>query len=108
MRELKFRGLSERTGEFVYGYYVPICPMSSNPGIVDDDDFVHEVKPNSIALPVGYDADGQEIYEGDELISTDPNDPNPYTAHLIGVVTIKGEQFPRFAPDKFRLKEPKT
>ena len=67
MRTIKFRGISERTGEFVYGYYVPTCPMSSNPGIVDDE-FVHEVKSESVAQLVGYDADGEEVYEGDVLI----------------------------------------
>lgn len=67
MRQIKFRGISTKTGKFVYGYYVPQCPMSSFPGIVDGNDLIHEVKHDSIAQLVGYDKDGQEVYEGDTV-----------------------------------------
>lgn len=65
MRQIKFRGISTKTGKYVYGYYVPQCPMSSFPGIVDDDGFINEVEPDSVAQLVGTDINGKEVYEGD-------------------------------------------
>ena len=102
MREIKFRGISERTGEFVYGYYVPTCPMSSNPGIVDDDDIIHEVKPESIAQFLDYDANGREVYEGDEL--TDGEDKF-YAVHFDSVA-IEGNYSYFGNIDMLELKEP--
>lgn len=35
---------------------------------------VKEVEPASVAQLVGYDADGNEVYEGDKLVSTKNSD----------------------------------
>lgn len=67
MRQIKFRGISTKTGKYVYGYYVPQCPMSSFPGIVDDDGFINEVELDSVAQLVGFDSNADEVYEGDIL-----------------------------------------
>lgn len=66
MRQIKFRGKT-LDGKIVFGYYVPTCPMSSFPGIVDDMDYIHAIEPDSIAQLVGHDKDGNEVYEGDIL-----------------------------------------
>lgn len=67
MRQIKFRGIDVKTGKYVYGYYVPQCPMSSFPGIVDGNEVIHEVKHDSIAQLVGHDSNGDEVYEGDTI-----------------------------------------
>ena len=65
-RPIKFRGRTH-DGKTVFGYYVPQCPVSSYPGIVDDMDYIHEVVHDSIVQLVGYDkyfcldADGKEF-----------------------------------------------
>lgn len=68
---IKFRGRRIDNGEFVYSVYVKSVPMSSFPGIVDDDDYIHDVDPDSIAQLVGYDANGKEVYEGDTVLRYD-------------------------------------
>ena len=67
MKEIKFRGRDLDTGKFVYGDFVHCVPMSSFPGIVDDDGSVHEVYFDSVAQLVGHDSNGKEIYDGDAL-----------------------------------------
>ena len=64
-RLIKFRGCDVETGEFVYGDFITRGPLESKPGIIDDEDFYHEVDPESVAQLVEYDADGGEVYEGD-------------------------------------------
>jgi len=62
-RPIKFRGRCIGNGTFVYG------DLTHN----FDDVYVNgwQVKPESVAQLVGYDANGNEVYEGDELISID-------------------------------------
>ena len=66
MRQIKFRGRRLDNGQFVYGDFVHYVPQSSFPGIVDEDGFVHEVAPESVAQLVGRDVNGKEVYEGDK------------------------------------------
>ena len=103
MRTIKFRGRDIETGRTVYGGFV--VGRCGQPLICANVTAAYEVDPDTVEQLVGYDADGKEVYEGDELCSVDPNDPNPYTARLDGFGTIQGEHFPRFAISKFRLKE---
>lgn len=68
MRPIKFRGRDIDTDEFVYGDFVHDVPMSSFNGIIDDDDFVHEIKNDTVAQLVGCDRNGNEVYEGDTVV----------------------------------------
>lgn len=69
MREIKFRGRDVHTGEYVYAELGQISE-EINPGylsfITDDD--MYTVETDSIAQLVGYDANGNEVYEGDTVI----------------------------------------
>lgn len=57
---IKFRGRN-MNGNFVYGNFL----------YIGNDVYVGDslVDPDSIARFVGYDADGNEVYEGDKVIS---------------------------------------
>ena len=64
MRPIKFRGRGYFTGELYYGFY-----------LVDEDGVsilegrnAYLVEPDSIAQLVGYDSDGNEVYEGDTFV----------------------------------------
>lgn len=63
MREIKFRGKT-KSGKVYYGdvihrpeYVAIVC-----------NEKIHEVDPDSVAQFVGYDANGNEVYEGEQLI----------------------------------------
>lgn len=66
--KIKFRGKRLDNGEYVYGDFLHSVPMSSFTGIIDEDGFVHEIKPDSQKQLVGYDSNGVEVYEDDTLI----------------------------------------
>ena len=80
---IKFRGRNG-IGEYVYGYYVPwhLCsevlraatvgqcralnePWTDKAGLIDKDGCTAIVEADSVAQLVGYDAAGNELYEGD-------------------------------------------
>ena len=76
MREIKFRGVDLNTGDFVFGDFVHCVPMSSFPGIVDTDGFVHEVYPESVAQFIGYlKENGNQVYEGDVIHFSPDGEP---------------------------------
>ena len=88
--EIKFRGRDVKTGELVYGSF---CRPD---GIIPDwnPNIEHTVEPGSVAQLVGYDKNGDEVYEGDvvEFDIEDPQDHTKtlhyeYTAHLKGFAT---------------------
>lgn len=65
---IKFRGKRVKDGKTVYGWaYKSECPMSSFPAIIDYNDKYNAIYPESVAQLVGYDADGDEVYEDDTL-----------------------------------------
>ena len=68
MRPIRFRGKTF-IGEIVYGYYVPQCPMSSFPCIVDDQEFMQEVYPKSIEQLIAVDKNYNDVYEKDLIIA---------------------------------------
>ena len=67
-RPIKFRGV-DKHGNFVFGEYAQAF-MGGKPQICFFDERGWNCVPvdeDSIAQLVGYDSDGREVYEGDEL-----------------------------------------
>ena len=89
MRPIKFRGRND-SGKFVYGDLTHVANMISIGG--------WHVDRKSVAQLVGYDKDGHEVYEGDEL--TDENRFN-YVAQLWNVARNPHNYV--FPPDWDRL-----
>ena len=75
MRQIKFRG-RKFDGTIVYGDFVHTVPMSSFPGVVDFEGFVHEVEPESVAQLIAVDCNGREVYEGDMVERIADYDPD--------------------------------
>lgn len=78
MRLIKFRGKTELTGEWVYGFfsmgaYVPTNPDQGEqivPRYIIDDGLLHDVVPDSVGQFTGFirknkDGNDVEVYEGD-------------------------------------------
>ena len=67
MRPIKFRG-KDTDGIIRYGGYSE-CVIDNKLvcEIMDDIRDCYEVEPDSVAQLVGYDADGNEIYEGEKV-----------------------------------------
>lgn len=75
MRKIKFRGVDLETGEYVYGEF-GYGATSGEPVIYFYDSDAQQwvgasVEEDSVAQFVGYDQNGKEIYEGDELTNAD-------------------------------------
>lgn len=68
---IKFRGVSLDTGEFIYGdlRIIGIRPHIFKEAQCYYDEELIEVEPDSVAQLVGYDRDGNEVYEGDKVTS---------------------------------------
>ena len=69
-RPIKFRGRT-KSGKFVFGEYAQNF-MGGKPQICYFDEHgwnCTQVDPDSVAQLVGYDKDGNEIYEGDKVVS---------------------------------------
>lgn len=66
---IKFRGKSDITGKFIYGIGVKIKPDYAQ--IISDGYCYEDVEKDSVAQLVGYDVDGNEIYEDDEILHID-------------------------------------
>ena len=70
MRTIKFRGQRikfKNNGELVYGYF----SMNGRTALIwyDEGRAGAIVDPDSVAQLVGYDKDGNEVYEGDKVTS---------------------------------------
>ena len=79
MREIKFRGISEKIGKFVYGYYYREC---DNEYIIEDRqkesmlnrNVTHKVAPETVGQYTGLkDCNDKDIYEGDIIKSLYPD-----------------------------------
>ena len=70
-RPIKFRGVSLDTGEFIYGdlRIIGIRPHIFKEAQCYYDEELIEVDEDSVAQLVGYDANGNEVYEGDKVVS---------------------------------------
>lgn len=70
MRPIKFRGRNIDTGEFVFGdlRIIGIRPHIFKEAQCYYDEELIEVDEDSVAQLVGYDANGNEVYEGDTVI----------------------------------------
>ena len=72
MREIKFRGISKRTGRFVYGCYIHTGVDA--PAIVFGDGEQEEVKPETVGQFTGlHDKHTFEVYKGDLVRAYKPN-----------------------------------
>ena len=76
MREIKFRGRNIKTGEIHYGHYseYPVGNGRISHCITDKNLDSWAVEPESVAQLVGYDADGNEVFEGDVIQTSDGKD----------------------------------
>ena len=89
---IKFRG-RRPAGEWIYGSYIKGEKYSY---IIDNEHGQCIVEPGSVSQLVGYDKNGDEVYEGD-VIFFDIEDPQDhtktlhyeYTAHMKGFATAK-------------------
>lgn len=75
MRKIKFRGKCAN-GEFVFGSYCceVYCDIAKLHVIIDERGEEFSIDLNSVAQLVGYDANGNEVYEGDKLVDTGGNE----------------------------------
>lgn len=65
-RPIKFRGRGIETGRVVHGYF--FVDRCGQPCIATNRTAAYEVDPDSVAQLVGYDKDGNEVYEGDIFV----------------------------------------
>lgn len=87
-RPIKFRGVSLDTGEFVYGdlRIIGIRPHIFKEAQCYYDEELIEVEPDSVAQLVGFDRDGNEVYEGDKILIDDAGEDEFFATCLpVGV-----------------------
>lgn len=83
-RPIKFRGRRSDNGELVYGSYCHEVyrDLGTLHAIIDEGGEEFIVEEDSIAQLVGYDQDGNEVYEGDELTGNYEGVDIEYVARL--------------------------
>ena len=105
---IKFRGKEFKTGNIVFGKYLTSTHNHEEGEekviwIGDEENGYHIVEDDSIAQLVGYDSDGKEIYEGDELIDSAGHE---WTAILLPQAEMDcgGVYEGLYGKEKFKLK----
>lgn len=73
---IKFRGKPTLSSEYIYGDYVTrqdgcAIRFKENENLFNMHVYEIDVKPETVAQLVGYDVNGEEVYEGDALLSFD-------------------------------------
>lgn len=70
MRKIKFRGKNIKTGEIHYGHYsdYPVSGGRIETCITDKNLDGWIVDPETVAQFVGYDEDGKEVYDDDDMV----------------------------------------
>ncbi len=90
---IKFRGIEDiKDGKYVYGDYVTrqdgcAIRVKTSANLFNLHEYEVAVKPETVAQLVGYDVEGNEVYEGDELLDAN-NIDTKNTAHC-HVITAK-------------------
>lgn len=68
---IKFRGRCIETGEYVFGDFKTTNHLEPNQALITSTDITRAnawvVDADSVAQLCGYDADGNEVYEGDKV-----------------------------------------
>lgn len=92
---IKYRAISKQSGEFTYGYY---AKLNHTPYMISYDSRLTEIVPDSITYLIGYDKNGEEIYNLDiveingEEIQTEASIEVPYsTNNSVVKLRYKGE-----------------
>ena len=83
---IRFRGVRIDNGEFVYGFFY-LTPIEGKEAILEyDENFCPisvDIETESVSQLVGYDAEGEEVYEGDFLVD---ENGYKYEAELSGLM----------------------
>ena len=81
IKKIKFRGKSIETGEYVYSNSIKIDDEEQGRMIAVwlRDEFYNwlDVEPNSVVQLIGYDCNGNEVYDDDRLTDECGNKPYP-------------------------------
>lgn len=80
MELIKFRGIAEKTNEFVYGY-VRMLP-NGDVVIYTEDNKRVKVIPESVKQLIGYDKNDKEVYRGDIMLLEDHRCKFPYNMFI--------------------------
>ena len=86
-RPIKFRGQLP-TGKFVFGDLVQWGGFEEPRICSWDNGVIYDIEPDSVAQLVGFDCDGNEVYEGDLLRM---HKGSVYPAHLISNIIAKAK-----------------
>ena len=82
MRPIKFRG-RDLAGKMRFGHY---AITGGRPYIIEEHVWC-EVYPDSVVQLVGFDKNGEEVYEGDTVVN--PRDGTRFKAAMNHIYTVK-------------------
>ena len=82
---IKFRGKGTNTGKWYYGYYYEDNGISVILRVDGENLYHTKVIPDSVQQFIGYDKNGNEIYDGDLVIDSDGYE------HFANLVTVNDD-----------------